>query len=1111
MRSKPAINLQIQNNNIHNSILNNPGRSTVLPESSLARSRSALLRPNSSQEIGMKTTTGLIPQDKGLRKEVDLGEEREAGSGQFPIYHFKDTEEVDAETEADTQTRTRRDAEIAVHLEVGNQKDGLIKAVSLICGEGAKQLRDPDSNLRQTLENSLSRLLETDPEFILKVSLYARRYLNLRAVSNFILAYAATRKEVSGFLKKYFSASIRLPSEWLEVANLIIRMNTNLAKGNIPAALRRVMVEKFSDFDEYQLAKYNRKPKKVNVEGGEEDDPREHNFSIKRLVRTLHISKPADMVMKILGKKYPENREEFRECRLEGLFRPELAGKRMKLETPETWETQIALKGNKCEVWESLIQHRKLPYTATIRNIRNLLLAGISDKCLGQVASFISNENMIEKGGMFPFQYFTAYEILAELEAKKTDRRPNDKEKDKEPWQKKKEAAMAGRMKNLNLAALKKLKTSLDTAVNVAARVNVPPLKGRSVILCAYGADGEVRMTAAKGLSKKGTTVRETCLLYSVMVASRAEHPTLALFADKHCEVELEKTDLLLNLDLVSNREDIKETIAKQQTSTDSVIGLIEEYIQQGTSVDNIIVFHSGLQTTSELLRVLDIYREEINPEMMFSSINVSGTKQALQDGDGKSADNTAESADSTAESADNTAESADNTAESADSTAESADNSPRGNHRNIFLAGSSDSMLRFLINNGNGNMIQEVDNIDKKFSLESVSASQSLPPPSSPVPSYPQWKHVKIFVSSTFLDMQGERNLLHSYVLPILQQKCNSLNVKVDLVDLRWGLLEDDQGPVGIAHCLQQAKEADFFIGILGERYGWVPTRTQKQAAKHLVGGYSWNDMMRYDNASITEMEITEAVLKRIPEFRDRAFFYFRDPAFLDTLPDCTAELFCPTGVFSEDEANSLAKLKQTIKETGIEVMDGYGAVYGGRVKGTHIAANLQEFGDRVLHNLYNSIRKLNPPTDTTTTNNIQAVQARLLSDCNETAESFVGRTKEIKIIQKCLEKSFDAKNSCGNIVRLVASPGSGCASLLKYTAHMYRNAGMKVVAYAKDERNSTVQPESFCSTCSTLWKLNLSKIQDWRICVRVFIKSYKSLLENFSLLSTGWMLLVV
>ena len=38
----------------------------------------------------------------------------------------------------------------------------------------------------------------------------------------------------------------------------------------------------------------------------------------------------------------------------------------------------------------------------------------------------------------------------------------------------------------------------------------------------------------------------------------------------------------------------------------------------------------------------------------------------------------------------------------------------------------------------------------------------------------------------------------------------------------------------------------------------------------KHfIVGGYSWNDMMRYDNASITEMEITEAVLKRIPEFR--------------------------------------------------------------------------------------------------------------------------------------------------------------------------------------------------------------------------------------------------
>ena len=74
---------------------------------------------------------------------------------------------------------------------------------------------------------------------------------------------------------------MRLPSDWLAVADLVQTFSpeeTGLAgldeakpveSGSLPAALRRVMVGKFSDFDEYQLAKYN-KPKsaaKVSLKG----------------------------------------------------------------------------------------------------------------------------------------------------------------------------------------------------------------------------------------------------------------------------------------------------------------------------------------------------------------------------------------------------------------------------------------------------------------------------------------------------------------------------------------------------------------------------------------------------------------------------------------------------------------------------------------------------------------------------------------------------------------------------------------------------------------------------------------------------------------------------
>jgi telomerase protein component 1 len=39
---------------------------------------------------------------------------------------------------------------------------------------------------------------------------------------------------------------------------------------------------------------------------------------------------------------YPSNEVEFTSSRLPGNFDPERAGKRMKLATPETWETQLA-------------------------------------------------------------------------------------------------------------------------------------------------------------------------------------------------------------------------------------------------------------------------------------------------------------------------------------------------------------------------------------------------------------------------------------------------------------------------------------------------------------------------------------------------------------------------------------------------------------------------------------------------------------------------------------------------------------------------------------------------------------------------------------------------
>ena len=53
--------------------------------------------------------------------------------------------------------------------------------------------------------------------------------------------------------------------------------------------------------------------------------------------------------------RYPADPDMFSKSRLPGMFDSERAGKRMKLPTPETWETQVSLKGNKAQTWEDLI------------------------------------------------------------------------------------------------------------------------------------------------------------------------------------------------------------------------------------------------------------------------------------------------------------------------------------------------------------------------------------------------------------------------------------------------------------------------------------------------------------------------------------------------------------------------------------------------------------------------------------------------------------------------------------------------------------------------------------------------------------------------------------
>ena len=197
-----------------------------------------------------------------------------------------------------------------------------------------------------------------------------------------------------------------------------------------------------------------------------------------------------------------------------------------------------------------------------------------------------------------------------------------------------------------------------------------------------------------------------------------------------------------------------------------------------------------------------------------------------------------------------------------------------------------------------------------------------------------PHKRTIRVFVSSTFRDMQAERDELVKRIFPQLRKLAEERGVTWGEVDLRWGITEEQvsQGKV-LSICLDEIRECQpFFIGLLGERYGWVPDSIPPD----VIDQEPWIDELA--DKSITELEILHGVLNN-PDMASHAFFYFRDPAYIETIDDTQKKDFqeLPTRhelkKYGQDQAFDLAQdrkrklsgLKSKIKDSGFPVRENY------------------------------------------------------------------------------------------------------------------------------------------------------------------------------------------
>lgn len=162
------------------------------------------------------------------------------------------------------------------------------------------------------------------------------------------------------------------------------------------------------------------------------------------------------------------------------------------------------------------------------------------------------------------------------------------------------------------------------------------------------------------------------------------------------------------------------------------------------------------------------------------------------------------------------------------------------------------------------------------------------------------------IFISSTFRDMQAERDLVQEKVLPALRSEARKYGDNVGAIDLRWGVdtssLETDEGSAKVLSvCLDEIERSHpYMLIFLGERYGWIPKKELiEKAIRNREDKYKTDDFEK----SVTALEIEYGALSEQYGDLNHCIVCFREPVTAMMDAETAAE-------YKEQEERGIQKL---------------------------------------------------------------------------------------------------------------------------------------------------------------------------------------------------------
>ncbi|NEU08015.1 TROVE domain-containing protein [Flavihumibacter sp. R14] len=436
-------------------------------------------------------------------------------------------------------------------------------------------------------EDRFTRLKEltakNDPVFVAKLAIYARHKMYMRSVPLVLVTELAKVHSGDSLVSQMIEKVIARADEITELLACyeLLNQRTGTKKLNrLSKQLQKGLSVAFNSFDEYQFAKYNRAG----------------TVKLRDALFLIHPKAKNKAQQEIFDKIADDT-----------------------LQTPYTWETELSALGQSDfkdeearalafkSKWEGLIDSGKIGYMAMLRNLRNILHAGVSPSHIEKVCETLSSAEQVTRAKQFPFRYLAAYrEILVannEVSLKSV-------------------LTKISALFTVNRGCTGEILEALEKAA-AASAVNIQGFGIKTRVLLACDVSGSMQTPVSP---KSKILLYDIGLMLAMLLQSKCRNVEVGMFGDTWKIVTVPKGNILNNVQEFYKRE------GEVGYSTNGFL-VIKDLLNRKQRMDKVMMFTDcqlwNSKDQSNIHSLWSRYKAEVAPEARLYLFDLQGYGKA--------------------------------------------------------------------------------------------------------------------------------------------------------------------------------------------------------------------------------------------------------------------------------------------------------------------------------------------------------------------------------------------------------------------------------------------------------------------------------------------------